>query len=265
MASAEVGERRMTQPLCQCGCGAPVGTWGYNRPSRGITKGQPKKFAYRHSRTPFQDAPTRFWLKVAKSDGCWEWTAGRSTGGYGQFKLYINGRHRTINAHRAGWLLFKGPIPDGMEVCHRCDNPPCVRLDHLFLGTISDNARDMVAKGRHDKTHKFNSTKTHCCRGHEFTPANTFRYGGHKRGCLICRSIRKQRDKRRTFGFARTTCPRCGRENVPMTASGAVAGWHACRIVRPPDALVIVGENDTGPTPQAPTNAIPKASREVLL
>jgi hypothetical protein len=95
----------------------------------------------------------RFWEKVAKSDGCWLWTGGCSNTGYGAFWL----KGQTINAHRIAWLLTSGPIPDGMDVLHRCDANysvgdrsyrRCVRPDHLFLGTDKDNMADMVAKGR---------------------------------------------------------------------------------------------------------------------
>ena len=88
-----------------------------------------------------------FWERVAKSDGCWEWTRGKNRGGYGKFRT--RGRHGKFHrAHRAAWELTNGPIPDGLCVCHRCDNPPCCNPAHLFLGTQAENLRDMVAKGR---------------------------------------------------------------------------------------------------------------------
>lgn len=81
----------------------------------------------------------------APGDGCWEWQRARNHRGYGL--MYYEGRLQP--AHRVAWQLYFGPIPEGMQVLHRCDNPPCVRLLHLRLGTISDNARDRVQKGRH--------------------------------------------------------------------------------------------------------------------
>lgn len=87
----------------------------------------------------------RFWSKVDKSHDCWEWTAHRTHDGYGRFTL----RHGVPRmAHRVAYELTHGTIPDGLLVCHRCDNPACVRPAHLFLGTNNDNMRDMVAKGR---------------------------------------------------------------------------------------------------------------------
>lgn len=76
--------------------------------------------------------------------GCWEYARGRTAdGGYGAF------RWRDVNlAHRCSWALFVGPIPDGMWVLHKCDNPPCFNPEHLFLGDVVDNNRDMGAKGR---------------------------------------------------------------------------------------------------------------------
>lgn len=86
----------------------------------------------------------RFWEKVEKTDGCWLWRAGLTMGGYGKFKL----RGRSMNASRAVWIMERGPIDAGMFVCHRCDNPICVRPEHLFLGTPGDNTRDRDQKGR---------------------------------------------------------------------------------------------------------------------
>lgn len=96
--------------------------------------------------------------------GCLEWTAkARANGGYGTICV---GRRGQVRAHRAAWTLYKGEIPDGMYVCHKCDNPLCCNVDHLFLGTPLDNMLDKEAKGRGVKppTHRgeahHNSTMT---------------------------------------------------------------------------------------------------------
>ena len=89
----------------------------------------------------------RFWSKVRKTSFCWIWTAGKFSQGYGGFK--INGK--TEKAHRISWTLTYGEIPDGLDVLHDCDNRPCVRPNHLFLGTHQDNMTDMVNKGRSKK------------------------------------------------------------------------------------------------------------------
>lgn len=88
----------------------------------------------------------RFWIKVRKSDGCWEWTANRTRQGYGMFRVNAE-KHTT--AHRVAWELSNGrDAPAGMVVCHTCDNPPCCNPSHLFLGTYQENADDMKRKGR---------------------------------------------------------------------------------------------------------------------
>lgn len=92
----------------------------------------------------------RFWSQVARSDNdCWLWTGYicRTTR-YGKFVFRRHGERKTMGVHRIAWTLTHGDIPAGYQVCHVCDTPPCVRPDHLFLGTHDDNVRDMVVKGR---------------------------------------------------------------------------------------------------------------------
>lgn len=89
--------------------------------------------------------PERFQVMTERVGDCLEWTGARTQAGYG--KASVAGV-RWIPAHRAAWELANGPIPDGTYVLHRCDNPPCVAVNHLFLGTHSDNMRDMLSKNR---------------------------------------------------------------------------------------------------------------------
>lgn len=90
----------------------------------------------------------RFWEKVLvidDEDSCWEWQASLNSQGYGQ--LFYN--QRPIGAHRLSYFLTFGKYSSELEVCHRCDNPRCVRPSHLFLGTHKDNMRDCNQKGHH--------------------------------------------------------------------------------------------------------------------
>jgi len=95
----------------------------------------------------------RFWSKVDRSgeSECWPWTGAKNTDGYG----IIRGDVSLARAHRVAWELVNGSIPDGMEVCHRCDNPSCCNPAHGFLGTQSDNMHDAAMKGRvaHSENH----------------------------------------------------------------------------------------------------------------
>jgi len=85
-----------------------------------------------------------FWEKVTKTPDCWVWHGSQNKQGYGNF--WYSGK--CLKAHRASWMMAYGEIPSGLDVLHKCDNPACVRPEHLFLGTDVDNANDRSRKGR---------------------------------------------------------------------------------------------------------------------
>lgn len=103
----------------------------------------------------------RLWAKVDKSggdDACWEWQAKSVITSLGYGAINVDGKITV--AHRVAWSLVNGEIPDGLFVCHKCDNPKCCNPSHLFLGTCSDNINDMCAKGRHGMKGKKHTEET---------------------------------------------------------------------------------------------------------
>lgn len=133
-------------------------------------------------------------IQIEPFTGCWIWTGFRGSYGYGQVgngskRVVVNGKPRTrgkhIDTHRGIWIALHGPLTRHQFVCHKCDVPPCCNPDHLFVGSLADNNRDMAAKGRYN-----HQQRTHCIRNHEFTPENTRIDSRGKRVCRMCERIR---------------------------------------------------------------------------
>ena len=121
-------------------------------------------------------------------NNCIEWKGCTNTDGYG-WKT-IKNQQRLL--HRVAWEWVNGPIQEGRQVLHKCDNPPCVNPDHLFLGDHSTNMADRSVKGRHH-----NQKKTHCINGHELIGKNLYiNKSSGQRVCKICRRSCQNRLRR---------------------------------------------------------------------
>jgi hypothetical protein len=123
--------------------------------------------------------------RTVKTDaGCWEWPGWVNRQGYS----VLSYRSTNVRGHRLAYMLWKGPIVDGMFVCHHCDNRRCINPEHLFIGTRSDNTQDCLSKGRHSQ-----AAKTHCKRGHPLSGDNLIvnPKTGHRK-CRICETTRPE-------------------------------------------------------------------------
>lgn len=132
----------MARPKIHTG---PCSISGCDRPAscRGWCHTHYTRF-WRHGDPSVGDWRQRFEAQIHRATSCWIWTGPRFKSGYGRASQGSKKRR----AHRVAYEIFVGTIPDGMHVLHKCDNPPCVNPEHLFLGTHIDNMRDMEAKGR---------------------------------------------------------------------------------------------------------------------
>lgn len=144
--------------------------------------------------------------------GCWLYQGFRAAPGYGEMS------YRSTNwaVHRLAYFLWKGPIPEGKEIRHKCDIRHCCNPDHLELGTHHENLLDCLKRGRHGQL-----LKTHCKHGHEFTPENTRIYQG-RRTCITCERNRPK-SKRGGGRHLKTVCkyghPLSG-DNLYITSEG---------------------------------------------
>ena len=151
----------------------------------------------------------RFWAKV-DHDGptpdhvpelgpCWIWTASKDSRRWKGYGFFWDGK-RQRSAHRFSWELAYGAVADGMFVLHRCDNPSCIRPEHLFLGTHQDNMHDRDLKHRTAAPPQHNGWKTHCPQGHPYAGDNLYVWRG-ERGCMICRRHHSSRAKKPSYTY----------------------------------------------------------------
>ena len=122
---------------------------------------------------------------VRQPGGCLEWTGYTNKDGYGKIRV----KGKSVGTHRVAWEIAHGPIPEGQDVLHHCDNPPCCdTVTCLFLGTNADNVADKMEKGRwRSGMGSHNAAKTHCPDNHAYDDANTILCNG-KRQCRTCRA-----------------------------------------------------------------------------
>ena len=106
-------------------------------------------------------------IKINQKNGCWEWLGAKYSNGYGAITITVDGKPRAKLTHRISYEVFCGPIPEGLCVLHKCDNPKCINPAHLFVGTYKDNMQDAKAKGRvaSGRCHWTNTHPQKCLRG----------------------------------------------------------------------------------------------------
>jgi hypothetical protein len=164
-----------------------------------------------------RDPTVRFWTMVEKTpSGCWLWTASKTSGGYGRFCPGSPSKKQWVVAHRFSYEQEFGPIPEGMEIHHRCETPACVNPGHLIA--VSHRNHNVLLTP-HSLAAQ-NAAKTHCAHGHRLTPENVYVWPKRptERHCKTCRRYRMRiwNATCNPLGFGRRNhpyfpCVHCGR------------------------------------------------------
>lgn len=167
---------------CQCGCGKKTKIIDWNNAKHGLVRGEPRRFVQGHSSRKAQPLDN---YKVDPETGCWIWQGHVARNGYGMAGY----QRRVWYAHRLVFTLLRGPIPEGNQLHHECENPSCVNPDHLLPVTPREHGR--LTRG---------PRKTHCVRGHEYSEENTRTSintrGYLQRNCRPCARLRNLEQRR---------------------------------------------------------------------
>lgn len=172
--------------LCRCGCGQLAPMADRTRSARGQLKGEPIRFIKGHNTLGTGSTlEERLWPKIdmgaAQGQGCWWWTAYKDRKGYG--KISVDSALRS--AHRVVYELLIAPIPASMQLDHLCENKSCVSPDHLRVATAQENIARRATNGH--------AHKSHCKRGHQFSPENTYVTPKGSRQCRACWKERRKK------------------------------------------------------------------------
>lgn len=203
--------------LCRCDCGAEVTVRG----GSSLRHGHQKSCGCLSSELPSR----RFWERVLiQPDGCWLWMGTTNQYGYGSFVA-----EGFALAHRWSYHHFRAPIPDSLQVHHECGNRTCVNPAHLECVTLREN----LIRGK--KTNQY-ANRTHCSRGHEYTPENTaFQTHPNGKRTRCCRECRRGHNQRAAVNISEKRkegepCAACSKLVLPSEAaiSRRTYGWAVC-------------------------------------
>lgn len=167
-------------PYCKCGCGHR-------------TSSLHSEYIYSHRQWKTQTADQRFWAKVDKSDGCWNWTASLTANGYALFKLDTTAG-KSIMAHRYAYQELNGPIPDDLTIDHLCKNRRCCNPAHMEVVTRGENSRRGKGWIQGVAVRRANA-EIGCRKGHPRTPDHAFKTPKGNWRCRTCDRIRQATKK----------------------------------------------------------------------